>query len=151
MTAPIPEGFAGITPYLAVNNAADAIAFYQKAFDAVEDFRIDAGGMIGHDEMTLYGAKLMLAEASPAYGSHSPKDLGGASVFLHIYVEDVDSVVQRAADAGCTLERPVQDQFYGDRSGMVICPFGHRWSFATHKEDLSVEELQRRAKEMFGG
>ncbi|MGY9056898.1 MAG: VOC family protein [Alphaproteobacteria bacterium] len=151
MTAPIPAGFEGITPYICVSNAAEAIAFYQKAFGATEDFRIDAGGMIGHAELTIYGAKLMMSDPFAEMGVQDPKQLGGSPVMLHIYVEDVDAALMKAANAGATLERPAQDQFYGDRSGMVICPYGHRWSFATHKEDLSPEELQRRAKEMFGG
>ncbi len=150
MAAKIPAGFEGITPYIAVNNAAEAIEFYRQAFGAVEDMRIDAGGVVGHAELTVFGAKLMLSEASPEHGAYSPKDIGGTPVFLHLYVDDVDGVIDRACKAGATLDRVPQDQFYGDRSGMVTCPFGHRWSFATHKEDLSAEELQRRARELFG-
>ena len=150
MAANTPPGFEGFTPYLAITNAAEAIEFYKTAFGATEDMRIDAGGMIGHVEMTVFGGKIMLSEASPEHGAYSPKDIGATPVFLHMYVDDVDAVIEAACKAGATLDRPAQDQFFGDRSGMVTCPFGHRWSFATHKEDLSAEEIQQRAKELFG-
>ena len=150
MAANTPPGFEGFTPYLAITNAAEAIEFYKTAFGATEDMRIDAGGMIGHAEMTVFGGKIMLSEASPEHGAYSPKDIGATPVFLHMYVDDVDAVIEAACKAGATLDRPAQDQFYGDRSGMITCPFGHRWSFATHKEDLSAEEIQQRAKELFG-
>ena len=150
MAAKTPPGFEGFTPYLAITNAADAIEFYKKAFDATEDMRIGAGGMIGHAEMTIFGGKIMLSEASPEHCAYSPKDIGATPVFLHIYVDDVDAVIAKACKEGAILDRPAQDQFYGDRSGMITDPFGHRWSFATHKEDVSTEEVQRRAKELFG-
>jgi len=146
-----PKGFEGFVPYLCVSPAAEAISFYQRAFGAGEDFRIAApGDQVGHAELTIHGAKIMLSDAWPDMGVHDPKHFGGNLVALHLYVDDVDAVVEKAVAAGCALSKPVQDEFYGDRSGMVTCPFGHRWSFATHIEDVPPDALARRAKEMFG-
>ena len=151
MALPPPPGFEGIVPYLCISPATEAIDFYVKAFDAAEDFRIDApGGKIGHAELTIYGAKIMLSDPWDECVVHDPKDFGGSPVTFHLYVDDVDAVLQKAAAAGCTLQRPAQHQFYGDRSGQVICPYGHCWCFATHMEDVAPEELTRRAKELFG-
>lgn len=151
MALPPPKGFEGFVPYLCVSPAAEAIAFYGKAFGASEDFRIVApGDRIGHAELTIHGAKIMLSDPWPDMGVHDPKHYGGNPVALHLYVDDVDAVVEQAVAAGCTLAKPVKDEFYGDRSGMVTCPYGHRWSFATHLEDVPPDELARRAKEMFG-
>ena len=150
MVAKTPPGFEGFTPYIAITNAAEAIEFYKSAFDATEDLRIGAGGVVAHAELTIFGGKIMLSEASPEHGAYSPKDIGATPVFLHKYVDDVDAVIDRAVAAGAILDRPAQDQFYGDRSGMITDPFGHRWSFATHKEDLSADEIQQRARELFG-
>ncbi len=150
MAANTPPGFEGVTPYLAITNAAEAIEFYKQAFGATEDMRIDAGGMVGHAELTVFGGKVMVSEASPDHGTYSPKDIGATPVFLHLYVDDVDAVIEKACAEGAILDRLAQDQFYGERSGKITDPFGHRWSFATRKEDLTPEEIQRRAKELFG-
>jgi PhnB protein len=150
MALPPPKGFEGIVPYICVAPAVDAIAFYEKAFGAIEDFRIAMGDGIGHAELTIYGAKLMLSDPHHDYGAYSAKEIGGTPVTLHLYVDDADAALAKAVAAGATLERPAEDMFYGDRSGMIVCPFGHRWSFATHVEDVAPDELQRRVKEMFG-
>lgn len=145
----IPEGFEGATPYLSIKGAADAIEFYKKAFGATETMRI-AGpdGRIGHAELKIGRANIMLADENPAIGFLSPSTLGGSTVLIHIYVEDVDALAARAEAAGAKITRAVADQFYGDRAGSVQDPFGHNWHFATHKEDVSNEEMKRRAAEM---
>lgn len=145
MVKPVPEGYHTVTPYLIVNAGAKALDFYARAFGAIERLRIDAGGKIGHAEITIGDSCVMLADEHPEIGALGPTTVGGSPVSLHLYVEDVDAVVARAVAAGATLVRPVADQFYGDRVGGVADPFGHRWFIATHKEDLSPEELQRRA------
>jgi PhnB protein len=151
MALPPPKGFEGVVPYICVSPAADANSFYGKAFGATEDFRIAApGGTVAHAEVTIYGAKVMLSDPWPDMGVHDARHYGGSPVKLHLYVDDVDTVLARAVDAGCNLDRPAEDQFYGDRSGQVTCPFGHGWSFATHLEDIAPDELARRAKELFG-
>ena len=142
----IPEGYHTVTPYLILDRAADAIAFYKKAFGATEIMRMDApGGRIGHAEIKLGDSAIMLADEHPEQGALSPRKLGGSPVMLHVYVEDVDAMVERAVAAGAKLIRPVADQFYGDRSGSLEDPFGYRWHIATHKEDLSPDEIGRRA------
>jgi PhnB protein len=146
---PIPEGYHSVTPYLIVNNAAEAINFYQQAFGAQELFRLPMpDGKIGHAEIKIGNSPLMLAEEYPSMGYRSPQALGGTPLSLVLYVEDVDTVFDRAVFAGATAERPVQDQFYGDRSGTLLDPFGHRWTIATHKEDVPMEEMQRRIAAM---
>jgi PhnB protein len=145
MVKPVPEGYHTVTPYLIVNAGAKALDFYARAFGAIERLRIDAGGKIGHAEITIGDSCVMLADEHPEIGALGPTTVGGSPVSLHLYVEDVDAVVARAVAAGATLVRPVADQFYGDRVGGVADPFGHRWFIATHKEDLSAEELHRRA------
>ena len=145
MVKPVPEGYHTVTPYLIVNAGAKALDFYARAFGAIERLRIDAGGKIGHAEITIGDSCIMLADEHPEIGALGPTTVGGSPVSLHLYVEDVDAAVARAVAAGATLVRPVADQFYGDRVGGVADPFGHRWFIATHKEDLSSEELQRRA------
>jgi PhnB protein len=145
MVKPVPEGYHTVTPYLIVNAGAKALDFYARAFGAIERLRIDAGGKIGHAEITIGDSCVMLADEHPEIGALGPTTVGGSPVSLHLYVEDVDAVVARAVAAGATLVRPVADQFYGDRVGGVADPFGHRWFIATHKEDLSPEELHRRA------
>jgi PhnB protein len=143
---PIPEGYHTVTPYLIFDRAADAIAFYKKAFGATEIMRMDApGGRIGHAEIKLGDSAIMLADEHPEQGALSPRKLGGSPVMLHVYVEDVDAVVERAVAAGAKLIRPVADQFYGDRTGGLEDPFGYRWFIATHKEDLTADEIRRRA------
>ena len=146
MTKPIPDGYHAITPYLIVSGAAKALDFYARAFGAVERDRMqDPTGKVRHAEITIGGACVMLADEHPEIGALSPATIAGSPVNLHLYVEDVDAFVARAVAAGATLTRPVADQFYGDRVGGITDPFGHRWSIATHKEDLSPEEIRRRA------
>jgi PhnB protein len=141
----IPEGHEGATPYLCIQGAAAAIDFYKTAFGATETMRM-AGpdGKIGHAEIQIGKARLMLADEHPEIGFLSPRTLGGSPVTIHIYVEDVDALAAQAAAAGAKVMRAVADQFYGDRAGQFEDPFGHVWYFATHKEDLSPEEIQKR-------
>jgi PhnB protein len=143
---PVPEGYHSVTPYLAVDGAADAIAFYKKAFGATEVMSMPGpGGKVGHAEIEIGGSRIMLADEYPDMNFRSPKAYGGSPVGLHLYVADVDAVAQRAVAAGAKELRPVKDQFYGDRSGSIEDPFGHVWHIATRKEDLSEGELKRRA------
>ena len=149
---PIPEGYHSVTPYLIIRGAADAIEFYKKAFGAVELFRFPApGGKIGHAEIKVGDSPIMLADEYPDMGYKGPQSIGGSPVSLMIYLEDVDSVFNRAVDAGATVKEAVQDKFYGDRTGTVIDPFGHIWHIATHKEDVSMDEMERRAKAASAG
>jgi PhnB protein len=141
----VPEGYHSVTPYLIVDDAAGAIEFYKTAFGAVELFRMPDGDRIGHAEIKIGTSPVMLADEVPAMGYLSAKRIGNCSVSLLVYVEDVDAVVARALDAGATLVRPIEDKFYGDRSGTVADPYGYQWHLATHVEDVSPEELQRRA------
>jgi PhnB protein len=143
---PIPDGFATVTPYLVVEGAARALEFYKKAFGAEELFRFDApGGKVGHAELRIGDSRLMIADEYPEMGFRGPKALGGTPVSLMVYVEDVDTAAKRAVDAGAKVLRPVANQFYGDRSGTFVDPFGHIWTIGTHKEDVPMDELQRRA------
>jgi PhnB protein len=145
---PIPEGYHSVTPYLIVDGAAEAIDFYRKALGASERMRMPGpDGKIGHAEIEICGSCIMLADEYPDMGARGPKTIGGTAVFLHVYVEDVDAVVRRALAAGAKEVRPVEDQFYGDRSGSFEDPFGHIWHIATHTEDVSYDELERRAAE----
>jgi PhnB protein len=149
---PIPEGYHSTTPYLCVNGAAAAIEFYKKAFGAKEVLRMaDPSGKVGHAEIQIGDSRLMLADEYPEMGFLSPKSIGGTPVMMHLYVEDVDATVPRAVAAGAKVTREVADQFYGDRGGKIEDPFGHSWYVATHKEDLSQEEIQKRAAATFGG
>jgi PhnB protein len=141
---PIPDGYHSVTPYLICDRAADAIEYYKKAFGATELFRMDHEGKVGHAELKIGDSPIMLADDYPQMGYRSPKALGGTPVSIMIYVEDVDSVYQQAIDAGATEVKPLQDQFYGDRSGTLTDPFGHVWTIATHKEDVTMEEMNRR-------
>lgn len=143
----IPEGYEGITPYLIVHDGAAALDFYAKGLGAEELMRMPTPeGRIAHAEMKLGKAIFMLADEHPDFLAFSPKTLKGTSLGLVVYVEDVDAVFHRAVAAGATVERPLADQFYGDRSGTVVDPFGHKWTFSTHTEDLSPEEIEARAK-----
>jgi PhnB protein len=143
---PIPEGYHSVTPYLAVDDAAGAITFYKKAFGATEVMRMPApGGKVGHAEIEIGGSRIMLADEYPDMGFRSPKAYGGSPVGLHLYVADVDAVARQAVAAGAKELRPVKDQFYGDRTGSIEDPFGHVWHIATHKEDMSPDELKQRA------
>jgi len=149
---PIPEGYHSVTPYLIIRGAADAIEFYKNAFGAVELFRFPApGGKIGHAEIKVGDSPIMLADEYPDMGYKGPQSIGGSPVSLMIYLEDVDSVFNRAVDAGATVKEAVQDKFYGDRTGTVIDPFGHIWHISTHKEDVSMDEMERRAKAASAG
>jgi len=142
----IPDGYHSATPYLIISGATEAIDYYKKAFGATELMRIDApGGKIGHAEIKIGDSPIMLADEFPEMGYKSPRTLGGSPVSIMIYVEDVDSVFKQAISAGGKEQRPVKDQFYGDRSGTLEDPFGHIWHVATHKEDVSAEEMERRA------
>ncbi len=144
---PIPDGYHTVTPYLVVKDAAKAIEFYKVAFGATEFMRM-AGpdGKIGHAEIRIGTSPVMLADEFPDMGFRSPQSLGGAAVSLLVYVEDVDARFDQAVTAGATVLRPVKDQFYGDRSGTLTDPFGHVWTIATHKEDLTPEELHKRSE-----
>jgi PhnB protein len=148
---PIPDGYSQVTPYLCVDGAAAAIDFYSSVFGATERTRMPApGGKIGHAELQIGDSVVMLADEFPEMNIRSPKAIGGTPVTLSVYVEDVDGVVERAVAEGATALRPVEDEFYGDRSGQFEDPFGHRWSVATHIEDVSEEEMAKRASEAMG-
>ena len=143
---PIPDGYHAVTPYLAIKGAAEAIEFYKKAFGAKEIMRFpQPDGRVGHAEIQVGDSRVMLADEHPDMDFLGPQARGGSPVHLHLYVEDVDGVVKRAMSAGAREVRPVQDQFYGDRLGTVADPYGHVWHVSTHKEDLSMDELKKRA------
>lgn len=146
---PIPAGYHSVTPYLIIKGAAEAIEFYKKALGATEMFRLPMpGGVIGHAELKIGDSVIMMADEFPDMGAISPKTLGGTPISLMIYVPNVDEVFAGAIAAGGKEIRPVQNQFYGDRSGVFEDPFGHKWSIATHVEDVSHEEVQRRMAAM---
>ena len=143
----IPEGYHSVTPYLIVRGAAEAIDFYRKAFGAVELFRFPSpDGKIGHAEIKVGDSPIMIADEYPDMGYKGPQTIGGSPVSLMIYLEDVDSVFKQAVGAGATIKEALQDKFYGDRIGTVIDPFGHVWHLATHKEDVSMAEMEERIK-----
>jgi PhnB protein len=147
---PIPNGYHSVTPYLSIKGAADAIEFYKRAFNATELFRLVApSGEIGHAEIKIGDSPIMLADPCEEGAFRNPQSLGGSSVGLHVYVEDVDALFVQAVDAGAKTVRPVQDQFYGDRTGTLEDPFGHVWFLATYKEELTPEEINRRAEALF--
>jgi len=146
-TKPIPEGYHTISPYLAVEDAARAIEYYTKAFGAKEVVHMDApNGQIGHAELQIGDSRVMLADPFPQSSTRPPKELGGTSVSVFMYVEDVDALVKQAVDAGATVTMEVADQFWGDRFGTITDPFGHVWNVATHVEDVPPEEVAERAK-----
>jgi len=143
---PIPDGYPRVSPYLVVDGAAAAIDFCKAVFDATERMRIPApAGKIGHAEVMIGDGLIMLADEFPEIDVLGPKSIGGSPVTVCVYVVDVDEVFKRAIDAGAEVVRPVEDQFYGDRSGQFRDPFGHVWSVATHIEDIEPDELVRRA------
>ena len=145
---PIPEGYHSVTPYLIIKGAADAIEFYKQAFGATELFRFPApDGKIGHAEIKIGDSPIMLADEFAEMGYKGPQALGGSPVSLMIYLEDVDTVFNRAVEAGASVKEAVQDKFYGDRTGTLTDPFGHVWHVSTHKEDVSMEEMEERAKQ----
>jgi PhnB protein len=144
---PIPEGYRSVTPYLALDDAAAAIEYYKKAFGAKERARMEVpGGKIGHAELEIGDSIVMLSDALPQFTTKPPKELGGTSASVMLYVEDVDAVVKQAVDAGAAIDVEVADQFWGDRFGSVQDPFGHLWTIATHVEDVPPEEMAGRAK-----
>jgi len=148
---PIPEGYHSVTPYLIVRGGAAAIEYYTKAFGAKELFRFPApDGKVGHAEIKIGDSPIMLADEYPDMGYKGPQSVGGSPVSLMIYVEDVDAVFNRAIEGGGTVKEAVQDKFYGDRTGTLVDPFGHVWHVATHKEDVSMGEMERRAKAAHG-
>jgi PhnB protein len=148
---PIPDGYGTVTPYLYIKGASRAIEFYNQALGATELYRLaDPGGKVGHAEIQIGTSRIMLADEFPEMNVRGPESLGGTSVSFLIYVDDVDSRFDHAVAAGATVLRPVKDQFYGDRSGTLQDPFGHSWTLATHKEDVSLEEIQNRAAAAMG-
>ncbi|MGH8496641.1 MAG: VOC family protein [Gammaproteobacteria bacterium] len=142
-----PEGYHTATPYLIVKDAARAIDFYKKAFGATELFRMDApGGKIGHAEIKIGDSPIMLADEYPDMGYRGPQAIGGTPVSIMLYIKNVDDMFAKAVKAGATEVKPVQDQFYGDRSGTLKDPFGHVWTISTHVEDIPPEEMEKRAQ-----
>lgn len=136
---------------MTVSNGAKAIEFYQKAFGAIEEMRMASpDGKIGHAELKIGAARFMLSDEYPEMGVRSPESIGGSPVALHLYVEDVDATFAQAVAAGAKVVRKLEDQFYGDRAGKLVDPFGHCWFLATHKEDVAADELKRRAEKLFG-
>ena len=147
----IPDGYPAVTPYLIVQGAVRAIEFYKGAFGATERLRMDMpGGKIGHAELELGGSLIMLADEVAEMNIRAPGAFGGSPVSLHLYVEDVDAAFNRAIGLGAKAVRPLQNQFYGDRSGMLLDPFGHTWNIASHVEDVAPEEIARRAAQQQG-
>jgi PhnB protein len=144
---PIPDGYHSVTPYLFVRGGARAIEFYKNAFGAIERVRMPGpDGKVGHAELQIGDSMIMLADENPQ--AKSPETLGGSANSLHLYVENVDAVVDKAVKAGAKLLRPVDDQFYGDRMGSIVDPFGQMWSVGTHVEDVSPEEMKKRMNKM---
>jgi len=152
MVNPIPDGYPRVTPYLIVDGAAAAIDFYKSVLGATERMRM-AGpdGKLGHAELEIGNSVIMLADEHPEMNARGPKTVGGTPVFLHVYVEDADSVFERAVEAGAEPLQPVEDKFYGDRSGGFEDPFGHHWNVATHVEDIPPDEMSKRAAEAATG
>ena len=149
---PIPDGYPRLTPYLHVSGANDAIEFYKSVFGAEERMRMPAPeGKVGHAELKIGDALVMLADEFPDMEVRGPKSIGGTPVTLHIYVDDVDATFEAALAAGATSVRQVENQFYGDRTGQIEDPFGHRWSLATHVEDVPPEEMEKRMTEAMAG
>ena len=147
---PIPDGYSAVTPYITVSGAAAAIDFYKKAFGAEESYRLESpDGKVAHAEIRIGGSVIMLHDEMPQWKALSPTTLGDSPSSLMLYVKDVDAVVKRAVDAGATLTMEVADQFYGDRCGNIKDPFGHKWSIATHVEDVPHDEIARRAAKMW--
>lgn len=148
---PVPDGYHTVTPYLSVKGAADALDFYKRAFGATETMRFaDPGGRVGHAEIRIGDSPIMLCDEYPDMDVLSPASVGGTPVTIHLYVDDVDQMVKQAVEAGAKLVRPVENQFYGDRGGKLVDPFGHVWWIATHIEDVTPEELRKRMAELFG-
>lgn len=148
---PIPDGYPRVIPYLCVDGAAAAIDFLVEVFDATERMRVPMpDGQIGHAEVAIGEGVIMLSDEYPEMGVVGPKTIGGTALTVMVYVEDSDATFAKAIAAGATVERPVETHFYGDRGGMFIDPFGHRWNVSTNVEDVPPDELARRSAEMFG-
>lgn len=148
----LPAGYPVLAPYLCIRDAARAIEFYKTAFGAKERMCMRGpGGKVMHAEIEIYGGVLMLADEFPEMGFQSPQHFGGTPVTIHLYVGDVDALVAHAGKNGATIDKPPKNQFYGDRTAKLTDPFGHVWHFATHVEDVSPEEMQRRQQEMMAG
>ena len=149
-TKPIPDGYSTVTPYLSISSAKDAIEFYKLAFGATEVLRLNTPtGEIAHAEIQIGNSRIMLSEPCEDSPMPSPDTLGGSTFAVHLYVDDVDAMFEQAIDAGALDIRSVEDQFYGDRMGTLKDPFGHIWFVGTHKEDLSMEEIEERAEALF--
>ena len=145
----IPKGYQSVTPYLIINGAEHAIASYKKAFGAKEVMRMPGPhGTIGHAEIEINGHRLMMADEYPDMNCKGPAAFGGSPVHIHLYVKNADATVNKAVAAGAKLQRPVQDQFYGDRSGSIEDPFGHTWHITTHTKDVSMKEMKKQAAAM---
>jgi PhnB protein len=143
----IPEGYNSVTPYLVIKGAAKAIEYYKNVFGATVVVRMDGpDGKVGHAELQIGDSRIMLADENPAMGYRSAETIGASPVSLYVYMPDCDAIVEKAAKQGAKILKPVADQFYGDRSGFFQDPFGHLWGIATHKEDVSPEEMEERAK-----
>jgi PhnB protein len=150
--SPVPAGYHTLTPYLIVDGAARALAWYTEAFGAREVMRLSApGGKVGHAEIEIGDSRVMLADESPAMNAKAPGAFGGSPVSLHLYVPEVDATIAQAVASGATIKNQPEDKFYGDRLGTVVDPFGHTWHISTHIEDVTVEEIKRRMAKMFGG
>ncbi len=146
----IPKGYHSITPYLIMDNASEAIAFYKKAFGAKEAMRLaQPNGKVGHAELKFGDAKIMLADECPEMQARSPKALGGSPIFIHLYVKNVDATIAKAVSAGGKLLRPIDNMFYGDRCGIVADPFGYMWNVSTHIEDVTPAQLKKRAAALY--
>lgn len=146
---PVPDGYHTVTPYLVVNGGASALEFYKKVFGATELTRFDGpDGKLAHAEIRIGDSIVMLSDEFVDRGFRGPQSIGGSPVGLMVYVDDCDKMFNRAIAAGATVKKPLEDQFYGDRSGTLVDPFGHLWTIGTHKEDVSPEELQRRMAAM---
>jgi PhnB protein len=148
----VPKGYHSITPYLIVNDAASAIEFYKKVFGAKEVMRMSKpGGKVGHAELIIGDAKIMLADEFPEMGALAPHAFGGTPVTIHLYIKNVDNIVDRAAASGAKILRAVETMFYGDRGGSVEDPFGHKWYISTHVEDVSRAEMKKRMSALSAG
>ena len=145
---PIPDGYHSVTPYLVMNGAAGAIDFYKKAFGATELFRMPYGDKIGHAEIKIGDSPIMLADENPQMGNVGPQALGGTPVTIHLHVDNADEMIRRAVEAGAKLEMEPTDQFYGERSGAIRDPFGHRWNIGHSIEEVAPDEMQRRYSEL---
>jgi len=145
----IPKGYNSVTPYLVIKGAAKAIDYYKKVFGATVVVRMDGpNGQVGHAELQIGDSRIMLADENPSMGNRSAESIGASPVSLYVYLPDCDKVVAKAVAAGAKILKPVEDQFYGDRSGFIQDPFGHLWGIATHKEDVSPKELEERMKKV---